>query len=780
MSRQPGTGKIRSMSFGSKTPSSRNSSPTMPGGPSTKRTTRSTNVVLLTSAEIEAQPSTVNDAASAHLYLKKKSLCHATEPYTLNHLISVLLQITQISGSIPLPVLTAIRSVIFLLKRHEADEIAETVALQVSTTVAQQISDSITTKLVDHVIAAIAPQVAKILIASESLEHAAQSIELIKPLSSNPDPSPATTTQLTQLTPQILEQITSSLAPQLDQLTSTSKSLTNSLENSEQLRKLVESRVDLDRDIDASADRITHATDTLFCAIEDCQSSMDLISPSLETTQQRLNTLSLQFLTQPPTPSQPMPKAPQHNLYSNIATPKTHTQIPAYSAHPATTTRGYPPNPSRPIATSAPQPASADAAIARSAIRARQILLDPIPGNLFLPENISHEATSSKINTAITSALAPNNHQGHIKALIQLRNGGLIVELDSELTLTRLQEHNTRKRFLQALDNSVIFKDRTYTLVLQYVPVNVLINRTGLLRLMEGKNQLADNSLASMRWIKPPHKRPPGQTMAFALLQVNDPETANKLIKEGLYIDRNLIRVKKDKREPIRCAKCQRFSHIARNCNANKDTCGTCADTHRTDDCNAYKTVRCVSCRSNDHASWSRDCPEFGKRSDDLSLKYPENSLPYFPTSETWTHTLLPPKAAPYERPTPTPTMTLQTEPNSTLPPPHFRQTTLTSSIAPAKPRPHPTVPTARLRTPTIAKAVAIPSQLVDNTNTNTNRFSPLSIDDANPAEDNSNNLNTDNEDSTPTPTYTPLWFPPSSTPSSPTSSTSTPPPAHV
>ncbi|KAG1777028.1 hypothetical protein EV702DRAFT_954489, partial [Suillus placidus] len=98
-----------------------------------------------------------------------------------------------------------------------------------------------------------------------------------------------------------------------------------------------------------------------------------------------------------------------------------------------------------------------------------------------------------------------------IKALIQLRNGGLIVELDSELTLIRLREINARKRFLQALDNSVIFKDRTYTLVIQYVPVNILIERTGLLRLIEGKNQLADNSLASMRWIKPPHKRPPGQ-----------------------------------------------------------------------------------------------------------------------------------------------------------------------------------------------------------------------------------------------------------------------------
>ncbi|KAG1840200.1 hypothetical protein DFJ58DRAFT_640250, partial [Suillus subalutaceus] len=95
-----------------------------------------------------------------------------------------------------------------------------------------------------------------------------------------------------------------------------------------------------------------------------------------------------------------------------------------------------------------------------------------------------------------------------------LRNGGLIIELDSEATVNRLKVEATQQRFLQALDSSVIFKDRTYTLVVQYIPVNLLIERTGLLRLVEQKNHLETNSLISMHWIKPPHKRPPGQMMA--------------------------------------------------------------------------------------------------------------------------------------------------------------------------------------------------------------------------------------------------------------------------
>ncbi|KAG2739628.1 hypothetical protein P692DRAFT_201652946, partial [Suillus brevipes Sb2] len=101
-----------------------------------------------------------------------------------------------------------------------------------------------------------------------------------------------------------------------------------------------------------------------------------------------------------------------------------------------------------------------------------------------------------------------------IKALLQLRNGGIIIELDSEETMARLRDNATRKKFLHALNYSVTFKDRTYTLVAQYVPTNLLVERPGLLRLVEGKNHLADNSLATMRWIKPPNKRPPGQMMA--------------------------------------------------------------------------------------------------------------------------------------------------------------------------------------------------------------------------------------------------------------------------
>jgi hypothetical protein len=230
-----------------------------------------------------------------------------------------------------------------------------------------------------------------------------------------------------------------------------------------------------------------------------------------------------------------------------------------------------------------------DIAVARSATRARQILMDPIPGNSIFPPNINHDDVLKIIQAAISTALKPKSNKEYIKALLQLRNGGIITELDSEETVTQLRHPTARKAFLQALNFSVTLKDQTYTLVAQYVPVNLLIERPGLLRLIEGKNHLEDDLLASMRWIKPPHKRSPTQTMAFATIQVNDANTANKLIKDGLYIDHHLIHIKKDLKEPIQCVKCQRHGHIARNCNISRDICGTCTDNHRTTDCNAYQ-----------------------------------------------------------------------------------------------------------------------------------------------------------------------------------------------
>ncbi|KAG1728963.1 uncharacterized protein EDB91DRAFT_1006498, partial [Suillus paluster] len=82
----------------------------------------------------------------------------------------------------------------------------------------------------------------------------------------------------------------------------------------------------------------------------------------------------------------------------------------------------------------------------------------------------------------------------------------------------------------------------------------------------------------------------------------------------------------KDKREPVQCIHCQLWGHIARDCQAPHNVCGTCGKSHHTNDCNAYRTFYCVSCDSQEHASWDRKCPEFESKCVGIDSKHPENS----------------------------------------------------------------------------------------------------------------------------------------------------------
>ncbi|KAG0705861.1 hypothetical protein DFH29DRAFT_996514 [Suillus ampliporus] len=134
--------------------------------------TRQSPGTPLSQEEIEAIPSTVKNIETAEKFLTKSLLCISEEPFTLTHITSILLQITQMHNSTPLPVVLAIRAVAFILKQHVASEVANEVA--------QQITDSLTPRLVNNIVAAIAPQIAKILSASELMSESLTQAETIR------------------------------------------------------------------------------------------------------------------------------------------------------------------------------------------------------------------------------------------------------------------------------------------------------------------------------------------------------------------------------------------------------------------------------------------------------------------------------------------------------------------------------------------------------------------------------------------------------------------------
>ena len=83
---------------------------------------------------------------------------------------------------------------------------------------------------------------------------------------------------------------------------------------------------------------------------------------------------------------------------------------------------------------------------------------------------------------------------------------------------------------------------------------------------------------------------------------------------------------------------------MARDCTADRDTCGTCAQKHRMDSCANSAQPHCVSCGITGHVSWDRSCPIFQAKCNELNDWLEENKLLYFPTGETWTQVREPPK----------------------------------------------------------------------------------------------------------------------------------------
>ncbi|KAG0697873.1 hypothetical protein DFH29DRAFT_1020624 [Suillus ampliporus] len=258
-------------------------------GGSGQPATRS-NKSPLPQAEIELLPNSVTNAESAKKYLASTLLSQADEPHTTLHLTAILFQITQMK-SVPLPALTAIRLVAFLLKKHTASKIAKLVA--------QQITESLSTHLVNNVIAAISPQVATILTTSESLKEM--------------------------------------------------------LDQTEQIRKKTEWEKDeKEGNLNTTADRLEEAADALYASIEDCHNTCKLLTPSLETTQNQLNTLATQLSTRP-------------------------------TAAPPPPTDAHQPRPTFSSITAVQLPPNVDHAIARASIHAKQILLDPTPSSSQIP-----------------------------------------------------------------------------------------------------------------------------------------------------------------------------------------------------------------------------------------------------------------------------------------------------------------------------------------------------------------------------------------------------------
>ncbi|EJD33433.1 hypothetical protein AURDEDRAFT_177485 [Auricularia subglabra TFB-10046 SS5] len=269
-------------------------------------------------------------------------------------------------------------------------------------------------------------------------------------------------------------------------------------------------------------------------------------------------------------------------------------------------------------------------AIARASVRECQLLIDAQPDIQAAWAKNSLNDLERKAEIALTEAEAACSPEARLETtpsivtVTRLRNGGIIYELDSAASASWVRKPGIRALFLKHFDPSAVLRDRMHPVLLKNVSVEVDVADTDLLRRIETANNLPAHSLLRAQWMKPVQRRRAGQQTAHLRVMVATAEVANSMIGPHLRVEKASIAVERLTPDVLRCAKCQRFGHMAKDCNG-QETCGSCALEHPPKACYIPEDAR--------HPAWSRDCPERLRRLDELHSRRPDDFTEYFLTS---------------------------------------------------------------------------------------------------------------------------------------------------
>ncbi|PPQ84271.1 hypothetical protein CVT25_013228 [Psilocybe cyanescens] len=276
--------------------------------------------------------------------------------------------------------------------------------------------------------------------------------------------------------------------------------------------------------------------------------------------------------------------------------------------------------------------------LARHGIRRRQLMLKGIR-----PDSSIGGLGDREIREKLNKILSATATDGvYLRSATKQRNGGLLVEFDSDYGAAWGRKEENIAQLCKAIGEGVETKRRTYHLIAKFVPLSAEPEDPNFIEEVEESNRMEAGVITSMRWAKAIERRKEHQKWAHIILTTDNVNEANRMIALGIYIANKKVTVEKCKIDPIRCLKCQGYNHYAKDCSASSDTCGQCGEKgHRTKECTSQKKY-CVSCASEEHTSYDRLCPIFQKKASDKNLTTPENTLPFIPTDEPWTWSINP------------------------------------------------------------------------------------------------------------------------------------------
>jgi hypothetical protein len=211
------------------------------------------------------------------------------------------------------------------------------------------------------------------------------------------------------------------------------------------------------------------------------------------------------------------------------------------------------------------------------------------------------------------------------------------MEMNNADDIAWLLSDNIKDPFLESYEPTATFKPPSFSVFVQFVPFSFTPSTDADLREIEEVNSMPRDSIIRAKWVKPPLRRAKSQSCGHLILVLSSPQSANKILTDGLRVAHKLVFATKCKREPIRCLKCHGWNHIANECTVPQDICGTCGGLHRTANCDNPTVRYCTPCGDKGHSTWDRNCPTFQRKCQDQDTRSPENNMPYFPTDEDWT-----------------------------------------------------------------------------------------------------------------------------------------------
>ena len=211
----------------------------------------------------------------------------------------------------------------------------------------------------------------------------------------------------------------------------------------------------------------------------------------------------------------------------------------------------------------------------------RQILVEHLDmeGTNLLSKSLTE--LTSKANKAISTITDSGKPKDiKVQTLFKTWHEALVLTLESKELVAWIKQPNIKIEFTIAFAQGSHIMERSYNLIAPSVPISFDPKDNKHLCEVKEANGLHTKEIVKAKWIKPIGRQRPDQTHTFVIIMLSSADSTNILIRDGMNICNARVRPKKQKAEPVQCMKCRKWGHFTSNCQVDKDTCGTCRDSH--------------------------------------------------------------------------------------------------------------------------------------------------------------------------------------------------------